>query len=361
MTKNQKLKKIQELQNRLDDLEAKDPVGSVERLLEEEQAKAREAAGTPNGSALKVLARGLATVQGDERPAKMMRDLETAKEEARAGMDELSTTFKEQMDSLLEEVRTVEKSGKQLTEVNVQDTLARLAEYEGTFSTGMKELATKDSTLEGEVVQLAGELGVLYEKFNALPDHAPFLEETTTSVSRVTESTTDLAKALEELDKRLTNRVNNIQRGGGNANRSIIVGGNADTLGYFTDINLKAGTGITITYQANQTTKYTDITIASNGGGSGITRSIQTVAVNTVAAAVASTDYVYLASGNVTITLPTSVGNSNLYTIKNIGAGTVTIDTTGGETIDGDLTLILPLQFTSVDLISNNSGNWDIT
>lgn len=361
MTKNQKLKKIQQLQNRLDDLEAKDPIGSVERLLEEEQSKAREVAGAPNGSALKVLARGLAGVQKDPRPKKMMRDLEEAKKEAREGMDELSSTFKEQVDSLLEEVRLVESKGKQLTQTNVSDILGRLAEYEGTFSTGMKELSGRDSALEKEVIQLAGELGVLYEKFNSLPDHAPFLEETAQGVTRVTEGSEELKKALEELDKRLTNRINNIRQGGGNANRSILIGGDPQTLRYFTDINFKAGSGITITYSANQTTKYTDVTISSNGGGSGITRSIQTVAINTLAANAPSVDYVYLASGNVTITLPTTVGNSNLYTIKNIGAGTVTIDTTGGETIDGDATLILPLQFTSVDLISNNSGNWDIT
>lgn len=151
------------------------------------------------------------------------------------------------------------------------------------------------------------------------------------------------------------------QYGGGNANRDILIGG-ANALRPYTDINLKAGSNVTITYAANNTTKYTDVTISATGGsGSGIVRSVNSIAGDTTAGSAATTDYVYLVSGTVNLTLPTSVGNSNLYTIKNIGAGTVTITPQGGELIDGQANLQLPVQFTSVDLISNNSGNWDIT
>lgn len=162
----------------------------------------------------------------------------------------------------------------------------------------------------------------------------------------------------------LITRMNNRELHGGNMNRNIAIGGNTSVLSRYTDINLKAGPNTTLTYAYNDLTKYTDITLAATGGGGsvgGIIRSVNTIATNTNAGAVAGTDYIYLASGTLTLTLPTSVGNSNLYTAKNIGAGVVTIATTGGETIDGSSNLILPIQFTSVDLISNNSGNWDIT
>lgn len=103
------------------------------------------------------------------------------------------------------------------------------------------------------------------------------------------------------------------------------------------------------------------ITAASNGsgGGSGITRSINTVSTTTAAGATAAIDYVYLCSGTFTITLPTTVGNTNLYTIKNIGSGVITVATTGGETIDGSATASIPVQWTSYDFVAA-SGNWNV-
>jgi SPP1 gp7 family putative phage head morphogenesis protein len=88
-------------------------------------------------------------------------------------------------------------------------------------------------------------------------------------------------------------------------------------------------------------------------------RVISSVAVNTNAGSVASTDYIYLASGTTAITLPTAVSNLNRYTIKNVGNNTVTINTTSSQTIDGSLTASLPVKYTSIDLISNGS-NWNI-
>lgn len=127
--------------------------------------------------------------------------------------------------------------------------------------------------------------------------------------------------------------------GGGNANRNIAIGGNGSVLSRYTDINLKPGSNVTITYANNNTTKYTDVTIAATGGG-GTTRSINNISTSQTAGDTAGTDYVYLCTGTLTLTLPTAVGNENLYTVKNVGTGVVTIDTTGGETIDGNLTWI---------------------
>lgn len=168
---------------------------------------------------------------------------------------------------------------------------------------------------------------------------------------------TDLEKLVKELRLELINKINN--KGGGSINRQILIGG-VDPLTKYTDINFKAGTNVTISYQNNNTTKKVDITFSATGGG-GSTRSINSVAVSTIAGSASGTDYVYLCSGTLTITMPTTIGNTNLYTVNNIGAGVITIVTTGGETIDGGVNLIMPTQFTSVDLISNNSGDWAIT
>lgn len=205
---------------------------------------------------------------------------------------------------------------------------------------------------------------------NLKPENDAAFEEIRTRLAalEVEEPEVDLVSPIKQeiqaVRADLITRMNNRELHGGNMNRNIAIGGNTSVLSRYTDINLKAGPNTTLTYAYNDLTKYTDITLAATGGGGsvgGIIRSVNTIATNTNAGAVAGTDYIYLASGTLTLTLPTSVGNSNLYTAKNIGAGVVTIATTGGETIDGSSNLILPIQFTSVDLISNNSGNWDIT
>ena len=66
-----------------------------------------------------------------------------------------------------------------------------------------------------------------------------------------------------------------------------------------------------------------------------------------------------LASGNITVTLPTAVNNSNFYTVKKTDAtGTVvTVNTTSPQTIDGGSTASLKVQYVSVTVVSNGS-NW---
>jgi hypothetical protein len=94
--------------------------------------------------------------------------------------------------------------------------------------------------------------------------------------------------------------------------------------------------------------------------GTGLTRSVNVISANTNAGAAAITDYVYLVSGTTTLTLPTAVGNTNLYTVKNTGVATVSIATTSAQTIDGSASPItLPVANTSLDLISDNA-NWRI-
>ncbi len=70
-------------------------------------------------------------------------------------------------------------------------------------------------------------------------------------------------------------------------------------------------------------------------------------------------DQIILGNGTVTITLPTPVGNRS-YTIKNIHASlTVTVATTGSETIDGASTVALSSQYDAITVISDGS-NWHV-
>lgn len=117
-------------------------------------------------------------------------------------------------------------------------------------------------------------------------------------------------------------------------------------------------------------TQFQSITVVSNGSNwegvptlatssTGITRFVSSVSAATSAGATASTDYVYLVSGTTTLTLPTAIGNTNLYTVKNTGSNTVTVATTSAQTIDGSSTASLPVANTSLSFVSDNA-NWRI-
>ena len=93
-------------------------------------------------------------------------------------------------------------------------------------------------------------------------------------------------------------------------------------------------------------------------GAASIDRSVSSIAIPTTAGATVATDYVYFVSSTTTLTLPTAVGNINLYTVKNTGVGIVTIATTSAQTIDGSTTATLTPN-TSLDLVSD-TANWRI-
>lgn len=92
------------------------------------------------------------------------------------------------------------------------------------------------------------------------------------------------------------------------------------------------------------------------GGTAGITRSVSSITTNTTAGAVALTDYTYICTGTLTLTLPTAVGNTNRYSVTSTD-GLTTVATTSSQTINGSLTATLPLANMTLEFISNNS-NW---
>jgi len=71
-------------------------------------------------------------------------------------------------------------------------------------------------------------------------------------------------------------------------------------------------------------------TIPSSGS-----KSVNNISTNTSAGSTSGTDYYYLCDGDITLTLPTAIGNTNKYTIKNIGTGVITINTVLSQLIGG--------------------------
>ena len=72
-------------------------------------------------------------------------------------------------------------------------------------------------------------------------------------------------------------------------------------------------------------------------------------------------DYVIdCTSGTFTVTLPASSGRTGrILIIKNSGAGTITVDGNGAETIDGAATYSLSVQYATIQIISDGT-NWKI-
>src|SRR3990167_1911071 len=120
------------------------------------------------------------------------------------------------------------------------------------------------------------EIATLRERLNTIPDVRQSIETAVAKIQIAMEEDEKhdekemedmMQKCKEEVNKlrtELMSRMNNLPHGG-NANRDIKIGG-VSVLDLFTDINLKAGTNVTISYSKNQTTKYTDITFAATGG-----------------------------------------------------------------------------------------------
>ena len=81
----------------------------------------------------------------------------------------------------------------------------------------------------------------------------------------------------------------------------------------------------------------------------------------TVSFDIPETSYGYLFLGNGIAQLPASslVGNGKVYSIKNIGAGSISLTPTSGETIDGQPSVILSTQYEKIKIVSNGT-NWYI-
>lgn len=267
--------------------------------------------------------------------------------------DDLTTTSK----LALQLFHSSENSANEIK--NIQRLLPSLVEKYNSLLKTISQLEIKiTSNIDSSLKKSAEEATADRLQINSL-----LSESEKRSIKSILELSTELKKFSQEYTADLNNirnRINNI--GGGNANRNILVGGNPSTLSKYTDINLKAGSNVTITYSNNETLKTTDITISSSGGGgsstAGVVRSINNVSTSQIMGSVAGTDYVYLATAGINLTLPPNVAtNTNLYTIKNVSNSSVLVS----GTIDNDANgIIMPVKYTSVDIISDTTS-WNIT
>jgi len=102
----------------------------------------------------------------------------------------------------------------------------------------------------------------------------------------------------------------------------------------------------------------------SNGKWQNAAANQQTVAVKSSSYTLTTNDQIVLGNANaaaITLTLPTAVGNVNLYEIKKIDSSSnaVTVSTSGGQTIDGGSSAVIKVPYASISVVSDGS-NWYI-
>lgn len=95
--------------------------------------------------------------------------------------------------------------------------------------------------------------------------------------------------------------------------------------------------------------------MSNNANNNIVSRSYSSVSANYN---VLAPDYFVLCTANsFNVTLPTAVGKQNkIYEIKNAGSGTISLLTTGGQTIDGESSQQI-LSGECLTVLSNNA-NW---
>jgi hypothetical protein len=89
----------------------------------------------------------------------------------------------------------------------------------------------------------------------------------------------------------------------------------------------------------------------------GLTENVQSVAANGTDGSTAFYNYTYICTGTINRTRPTCVGNTNRYTMKNNGSGTLTITAAGGETVEGAASITVG-PGDAVNLASDGVSNW---
>lgn len=265
-------------------------------------------------------------------------------------LEDNDSTLRTQLEERLEELRDEISQSRGAN----KDTYTSVSREISSLEVALEELKNKKPI---EIPDFGKDIKASEAKILELLSNVDKKTDTSKLDKKIEDEIKKLVEALDKLRIELVNRIN--ERGGGSMNRQVLFN-TTNYLKKYTDYNIIAGSNVSFTISENNTAKRVNLTISASGSGGGRVRLIQSVAINTVMGDAADTDYVYLVSGTTTMTLPTAVGNDNLYTIKNVGSGVVTIDTTGGETVDGNLTIVMPVQFTSVDLISD-TVNWNVT
>ncbi|MFN3003378.1 hypothetical protein [Mycolicibacterium wolinskyi] len=102
-----------------------------------------------------------------------------------------------------------------------------------------------------------------------------------------------------------------------------------------------------------------NVGIAGNTSANLPTRVVISVSDDVTMAAASDTDYVYLLDRGAEATLPTAVGNTNRYTVKNLAIGASRLIAPNGQEVDGGRHVRLGRN-DAVDVISDGQNWWTV-
>lgn len=361
--------KIAELRGRLDALRTGSEVTPlVEKLINDEISSLRE--NLKSSPTIKAYESSLNKFSEFKQSAgaetKAIKELiAKAGKDTDDKMSQLTSDFEDKLIELMTELKASEINNDETGTAKVEGVLGKFTEYQTAFAKEKQDLLTKDALIQSAVDGLRQDFERLSKRLEASKE-AELEKRDDTLQDHITETqlyAESIARELEELRKSFNTRIVNIQgHGGGNANRNIQLGGSS-LLTRYTDINFIAGSNMGIAAAIDDVNKRTNLTFYSTGGGvsstSGITRATSVITSDTTGGSTAAKDYVYLAATGLRFTLPTAVANNNLYTVKNASNSSVLVNTTGGETIDGSTSALMPEAYESLDFISDNI-NWNV-
>jgi len=141
-----------------------------------------------------------------------------------------------------------------------------------------------------------------------------------------------------------------------NTTSAFISGITSESLNDLSDVSFTAGAGIdnyVLTYD-HSTTSW----------GAESAPGVYTYSAITADPSSAQYSYHYSCTGTFTLTLPASASGDagKEIRIKNMGTGTITVDGNASETIDGQTTIDLDTQYSSITLIAtgNTPAAWEI-
>lgn len=362
--------KLKDLMGRIQSLKSALPEGEIKSLTdqiigEHVSGLASKVKGDSTIQGLQAITDQLNQFKKDFALEPVVTELNALIDDVSALKDEMSATFQKNATEgeakfsgiqkmIADGLAKTSSDSQSFTEKNLGPVMDAIEKLNEELFNANKDSEGKNVSLQVTITEIQSQLEKIGNKIkNSNQKHTEGITSTRADLEK------NIADSIISLRKELMTRMGNLV-GSGNMNRNIAVGGNTSVLSRYTDLNIKPGSNITLSYTNNDTTKAVDLTITSSGGA-GTSRIIAPVSSTQTAGAIAATDYVYIASAGIQLTMPTASGNTNLYTIKNTAASSVLLTPNGVETIDSQTNLILRTQYTSVDLISDGTSNWNIT
>ena len=184
------------------------------------------------------------------------------------------TEIKEQIQSLFEYITNLKKDLKKSEDEKMSQLKSMMAEYR---IASLERLGT----LSAEMDDVKKDIQEISQRKVEIPNFESQIKKFENELKKVTSKSdlNDTKKKVSELEeeiKKLRRDTMSAMARGGNMNRNILVGSNPSTLGRYTDLNILAGTNVTLSHTNNDNLKTTDLTIAATGtiDGSGVANEI---------------------------------------------------------------------------------------